>query len=53
MFWYLLKVCLGHEIDVDKLNRQVFGEIQKGFQVGNYEQVYLGYPYKPVLTNLR
>lgn len=41
MLWNLLKVCPGHEIDVGKVKQQVYGEMPKGFQVGNYEQEYL------------
>ena len=38
-----LKVCPGAEIDMDLLNRQVFGTLPENYWAGNTRQAYLGY----------
>ncbi len=39
---YCLKVCPGHEIDMDALNRAVFGKLPSNYWAGNYKQAYIG-----------
>lgn len=38
-----LKVCPGHEVDMDQLNLQVFGKLPENYWAGNTLQVFLGY----------
>jgi coenzyme F420 hydrogenase subunit beta len=38
-----LQVCPGYEINVDELNKQVFGKLPDDYWAGNYIQAYLGY----------
>lgn len=37
-----LKVCPGHEVDMDGLNLQVFGKLPENYWAGNYLQTFLG-----------
>lgn len=38
-----LKVCPGHAVDVDALNRQVFGAVPESHLGGNFRAVFYGY----------
>ncbi len=38
-----LKVCPGVEVDMDQLNRQVFGKLPDDYWAGNTIQAFLGY----------
>ena len=38
-----LKVCPGHEVDMDRLNEQVFGQVPENYWSGNAIQAFLGY----------
>ncbi len=44
-----LKVCPGHEVNVDALNRQVFGKLPANYWSGNYIDAYLGYATDPIV----
>ena len=38
-----LKVCPGHAVDVDALNRRVFGALPQDYLAGNHKEAYFGY----------
>lgn len=38
-----LKVCPGHEVDMDQLNLQVFGKIPEDYWAGNARKAFFGY----------